>query len=137
MRKSGDEIEADFFVKIKESGIASFIRGQLYRDGKRPLNSQEEDGIVIFKEGIDGQFQDGEVVLVIYVPDIVGKDGMFEKDIARCRLISAKVCEVIDSFTSGEYNVGLAGIPKSFKVEGDVNQHFVSSRIRFSRNSIN
>lgn len=134
MRKSGDEIEADIFLLVKNSAIATFINGEIYREGKRPLNSNKEDAVITFKTGIDGQFQDGELVLNVYVPNQKGKGGFFEKDITRCRLVGAKMIEAIDAFTSSEYNISLLNIPQSFSEEG-IEQYYVNARIRFKRNS--
>lgn len=131
MRKSGDEIEADFYSLLKKSDLNSFIGGNLYREGMRPLNANSEDAVISFKTGLDGQFQDGEVVLNVYVPKISGTT----KDITRCRLIGSKIMEVVDSLTSSEYKVWLLNIPQSFE-EVEIKQHFVNARLRFRRITI-
>ena len=136
MIKGGDDIEADVFLLVKNSAIATFIKGTVYREGKRPLNATTEDAVVTFKTGLDGQFQDGEIVLNIYVPNIKGSSGLFEKDITRCRLIGNKMMESINTFTSSEYHIRLLNIPQSFK-EQSIEQYYVNARIRFKRNTIN
>lgn len=127
MMKGGDHIESDFYTMIK-SKLTGFIRGNVYREGKRPINAETEDAVVSFKTGLGGQFQDGEVVVNVYVPDISG----LGKDITRCREIGNKLVEVIGSLTTSEYLISLHNIPQSFN-EVDIKQHFVNARIRFKR----
>lgn len=131
MKKSGDEIEADFFELIKNSSLSTFIKGTVYREGLRPINANTEDAVIFFKTGLDGQFQDGEIVLNVYVPNIPFEDTLV-KDITRCRLIGNEIMKVIKTFTSGEYNVWLLNIPQSFAVD-DIQQYYVNARIRFTR----
>lgn len=131
MMKSGDQIEADFFGMVKSSSLSSFIHGSVYRDGTRPMNADTEDAIVKFKTGLDGQFQDGEVLLLVFVPDM-SFEGSKIKDVGRCRAIGNLIMEAVKDFTNGEYNVWLLNIPQSFKEE-DIEQHYVSARIRFTR----
>ncbi len=131
MRKSGDEIEADFFELVENSSLSTFIKGTVYREGMRPINAKTEDAVVSFKTGLDGQFQDGEVVLNVYVPNVPFEETLV-KDVTRCRLIGAEIMEVVKTFTSGEYNVWLLNIPQSFAVD-DIQQHYVNARIRFTR----
>lgn len=69
MNKTGDEIELDVFNIITNSQLAKEIKGNVYREGTRDLNPMEEDIIVSFLTGLDGQFQTGSVTVNIYVPD--------------------------------------------------------------------
>ena len=61
MNKTGDEIELDVFNIITNSQLAKEIKGNVYREGTRDLNPMEEDIIVSFLTGLDGQFQTGSV----------------------------------------------------------------------------
>lgn len=131
MRKGGDDIEADFFVMVKKSPLAEAVRGNIYREGMRPINANSEDIVISFKAGIDGQFQDGEVAVNVYVPNIT-YSGTTVKDISRCKTIGTLLTTTIPTFTNGEYNVWLQNIPQSFSEE-DIQQHYVSARVRFRR----
>ena len=63
MNKTGDEIELDVFNIITNSQLAKEIKGNVYREGTRDLNPMEEDIIVSFLTGLDGQFQTGSVTV--------------------------------------------------------------------------
>jgi hypothetical protein len=136
MRKGGDEIEADVFTLIK--GIyQDVIKGSFYREGMRPINASTEDAVVTFKGGLDGQFQQGEVAINIYVPNIINPaDNRKVKNIARCRVLGAIASEMVSGITSSEYRFWLAAIPKAYKAD-DVEQYYVNIRLMFSRNAVN
>ncbi len=70
MIKTSEEIEADVFRLVKRSALANAILGGVYRDGKRPNNSNNEDIIVIFQTAIQDDYkQIGAVNINVYVPD--------------------------------------------------------------------
>lgn len=131
MIKSGDNIERDFYTFWKHSKLASVIHGKIYREGSRPMNAQTEDAVIAFKTGLAGQYQDGEVVINVYVPNIE-HDNIYQKDISRCLEIGDLIVEDVNTFTNAEYLVRLLTIPQSFEAEG-VNQYFVNARIKFTR----
>ncbi|MFV0536837.1 MAG: hypothetical protein ACK5M3_05615 [Dysgonomonas sp.] len=133
MSKSGDDIEADFYLFFKQSQLVSFIKGTLYREGNRPKDADTEDAVVSFKTGLDGQFQDGEIVINVYVPNL-NQGGVIKKDITRCRQIGNLIMQIVKSFTDSEYLIYLINIPQSFESE-DIQQHFVNARIGFERYS--
>lgn len=66
--KTSAQIEKDFYRLVKSSAIASSIGGKVYRNGTRPRNSKSEDAVVTFVAGLDGQIQDGVVVVNVFVP---------------------------------------------------------------------
>lgn len=139
MRKTGQQIEDDVFDLVQDSELSSFVKGKIYKEGTRPVDSENEDAIVSFKTGLDAQFQQGELTLNIYVPDIDNGGKILVKDIARCREIESKADSIVRTFTSSEYLFSLGGIPQTFQFQSEntkVKQHFVNIKLRFSRNSV-
>ena len=139
MRKTGQQIEDDVFDLVQDSELSSFVKGKIYKEGTRPVDSENEDAIVSFKTGLDTQFQQGELTLNIYVPDIDNGGKILVKDIARCREIESKADSIVRTFTSSEYLFFLGGIPQTFQFQSEntkVKQHFVNIKLRFSRNSV-
>lgn len=139
MRKTGQQIEDDVFELVQNSELSYLVKGKIYKEGTRPVNSLNEDAIVSFKTGLDAQFQQGELTLNIYVPDIDNGGMILVKDIARCREIESKADSIVRTFTSSEYLFYLGGTPQTFQFQSEgtkVKQHFVNIKLRFSRNSV-
>lgn len=133
MKKSGDEVLDDLYPLINNSEIMSIISGSLYKDGTmRPLNSTQEDAVMLFKAGLDGQIQDGAIVINIYVPDIDTGAGGKTKDSKRTAEISRKAYEVFENKVVGEYYFRIGNIIQTYR-EDKIDQHFVSIDLRFRR----
>ena len=131
MKKSGDDIIDDLFPIIRDSGLMSIVNGKLYKDGTmRPLNSNKEDVIMTFKTGLDGQFQDGAVVINIYVPDIDINAGGKSKNSPRTTEISKACYEIFDKKSFGNYLFWYGNMVNTFR-EDAIDQHFVSIDLRF------
>ena len=107
MNKTGDEIELDVFNIITNSQLAKEIKGNVYREGTRDLNPMEEDIIVSFLTGLDGQFQTGSVTVNIYVPDKDNGSKVLVKDVGRCRYLARKADEVVRSLKPTDYRFSL------------------------------
>lgn len=138
-RKTGSEIEGDVYNLVQQSELKSFIKGTIYKDGLRPVDSDKEDAIVSFKTGLDYQFQVGELTINIYVPDIDNGGKVLVKNTSRCRAIEVKANEIVRSFTNAEYLFSLGGIIQTFRLQSEdtqVKQHFVNIKLRFKRNSL-
>jgi hypothetical protein len=130
MKKTAGQIEKDVYVLIKNSAVCSFISGSLYRQGMRPPNSKEEDAVVSFSTGIDGQIQEGIVILNVYVEDIVVNDCKV-KNIPRCTAIEDVLNTFVESISVTEnYLFKLDKMIQSFQ-ENEIEQHFVNCRIKF------
>ena len=69
--KTEKSIERDFYEFVSKSELAKSVSGEVYRNGMRPPESEQEDIVVKFLSGLDEQIQSGIVVLNIYVPDEV------------------------------------------------------------------
>ena len=123
--KGSSQIEIDFFNKIK-SRFAD-IKGKAYRSGMRSVIA--EDVVVTYKSGFNGQFQNGEVMIQVYVPDKSFK-GSYTKDSARLREFENRFMEL--ELTDGEYLISLINIPETISEEA-IKQHYVLARYKFRR----
>lgn len=129
------QIEKDFFRFVKNSPIASAIGGSVYRNGMRPRNSKAEDAVVIFVSGMDGQIQDGVVVLNVFVPKKpFGKDTEPVKDIARVDALEQVIRDWLDSFSNSEYLLPPSQRPTIQSLEDpQTSETYVHTRIKFKR----
>lgn len=133
MRKTAEEIEEDVYKLVKASLIASEISGGIYRNGARPFDSKNEDAVVTFLAGIDGQKQAGVVNINVYVPDIDSGDKLLVKNIARCTVIGGILRDFkeslmkskIDASRDGYWFVQSGDMIRTFE-EKDINQHYVN-----------
>ena len=102
--KTDTQIEKDFYHFVKESPIATAIGGSVLRDGMRKRNAKTEDAVVIFNAGLDGQIQDGFIVINVFVPKKpFGKDTEPVKDIGRVDTLEQVIRDWQDSFNDSEY----------------------------------
>ncbi len=132
MKKTGEEIELDVFKLIKSSSIATEIGGDVYRSGMRPYNSNDEDCVVGFLTGLDGQIQEGVVNVNVYVPDVDNGSQLLVKDISRCTEIAGIMRDITSSLISSEYYFSIDAMIKTYRVEDDnVTQHYVNTRLKF------
>lgn len=130
MNKTGEEVELDVLNIIKGSPLAKEIKGIVYREGTRPLDSKDEDIVVSFLTGIDGQFQAGSVNVNIYVPNVDNGSHVLVKDAARCRYLARKADEVVRSLKPSDYSFSLGTMIQSYKAE-KLEQYFVNVKINF------
>lgn len=133
MTKTGQQIEDDIYELVNESSLPSLISGTVYKFGMRPKDSQTEDAIVKFVTGLDGQIQEGVVVVNIYVPDFdVYEDGIMRKDIIRCTEIEVIAGEWVKTLTAGVSNYKFKLSQTIYtEEEPELKQHFVSVRLKF------
>lgn len=130
------QIENDFFHMVKDSPIASAIGGKVYRDGTRPRNSKAEDAVVIFVAGLDGQIQDGVVVLNVFVPKKpFGKDTEPVKDIKRVDALEQLIRDWLNHWPGApEYLLPKQDRPtiKSYD-DPQTGETYIHTRIKFKR----
>lgn len=136
--KTGTQIEKDFYRLVKASPIASAIGGSVYRDGTRPRNSKAEDAVVIFVAGLDGQIQDGVVVLNVFVPKKpFGEDTDPVKDIGRVDALEQIIRNwMLCQPGAPEYlfDIGKQPTIKSYE-DPQTGETYVHTRIKFRRNA--
>lgn len=133
MKKTGSSFEEDIYKQLLTSNLAKGISGKVYRKGMRPRNSIKEDVIVTYKTGLDGQIQNGFIVVNTYVPDILsGMDKL--QDISRCKSIEILSSQFVETLKISGYKFELTNNIQSFQLEEsakDYEQHFVHIEIYF------
>ena len=130
MRKTGGEIEHDVFDIIVSSQLKNEIKGDVYLDGTRPKDPRNEDAVIAFMTGLDGQIQTGAITINVYVPNIDNGSGVLVKDTARCKYLERKVDEILRSLKPTDYHFSLGSIVRTFKTE-DVEEYFVNAKLKF------
>lgn len=131
--KTGQEIEDDLFEMVKSGSLAAEAAGEVYKYGTRPRDSNQEDIIVKFVEGLDGQIQEGTIAILAYIPNIDPyDDGSFIRDITRSKQLEIKAKEWVSTLTAGysNYRFRTANTIQTFE-DLDINQHFVSVKLKF------
>lgn len=132
MRKTGQQIEKEIFQLIKRSSLAKMISGTVYRNGMRPLSSNEEDIVVSFVTGLDGQIQSGKVNVNVFIPDIDNGGEMCVKNSLRCELMEIEADNVVRTFLNPnpKFLFSLSQMIQTFEVQGGY-QHMVNIPLEF------
>ncbi len=65
--KTATQIRIDIINLLKGSPLAIALNGEIYHSGDRPIDSREEDIIVIHTTGTADQYQEGVATLNIYL----------------------------------------------------------------------
>jgi hypothetical protein len=133
--KTGTEIEADFYRRVKTSPLAEVIRGRVLRDGMRERDARTEDAVVIFNSGLDGQVQDGVVVLNVFVPKRpFGVDTEAVKDIGRVSELEGIIRDWLSSWNDEEYLLPADRRPTILSIDDPQRgETYIHTRIRFKR----
>lgn len=130
MEYTGQMIEDMLYSKVKEN-LASVIGGGFYKRDTRPFDSNNEDCVVALITGTADQIQEGAVVVNIYVPDIKAKNGQFYKNTARCKTLEQSLVGLPELLNIGnEVRFEKSGMIMTIE-EPNINQHFVSLKMRF------
>ena len=132
--KTGQQIEDDVFSLFEKSTLLSLINGKVYLFGMRPKNSGNEDAVVKFVTGLDGQIQTGVVVINIYVPNIEF-NGVMVRNIERCAEIEKSANQWVKSLIPNEYLFSLAQTIYT-EEDPDIEQHFISIRLKYRLKTI-
>ena len=137
MKKTASQIEADLYKYFKDK-INPLINGQTYRNGVRPLNSQKEDCVISFLNGLDGQYQTGVININIFVPLVKNNDNQYRKDFVRCDTIEQALMPIIENAKTDlrNYRLQLHQIIQTFE-ETDIKQFFINAKIKFRYNTFN
>ena len=133
--KTETQIEKDFYHFVKESPIATAIGGSVLRDGMRKRNAKTEDAVVIFNSALDGQIQDGFIVINVFVPKKpFGKDTEPVKDIGRIDTLEQVIRDWLDSFNVPEYLLPEDERPTIRSLEDPAtHETYIYVRIKFRR----
>ena len=136
--KTETQIEKDIFRIVSASPIKDLIGGKVYRRGMRPRDSKEEDCVVQFLTGLEGQFQSGTINVNIYVPKIcIGKSTNKVENLKRVEELEIKIKELFEEsvFEDPEYNLEIRSIPQAIEEEG-IDQTKINTRVYYKRSAI-
>lgn len=131
--RTGLEIQTDVYQMVRESPLAKEIRGGVYHYGTRPRGSEErEDVVVRFTAGLAGQVSRGVVTILIFVPDLGGRDGRV-MDFRRVRELERVASEwaggTLRESPRG-YRFELAEAVQTMRDE-ETRSHFISVQLRY------
>lgn len=127
--KSSLDIEQDMFMIAKQH-LSNVVSGGIYRGGTKPFG-KKEDAIVSHLAGLDGQTQRGVVIVSVYVPMIHTGQDLYQRDVARCSVISSALFSMIKGYKAGEYRLRL---DKNIEFHDNENMTIVTLRIDYKRN---
>ena len=112
------------------------ISGKVYYRGLRPIckntDDYQEDAVVAFLAGKNGDVQKGTCLVNIYAKDTHAPSGMYYKDKTRCEEIAAAL-EKFPTFANGnEKDIYFKQSDMILTVpEEEIHQHFVSLKMEF------
>lgn len=133
MRKTASQIEKDVFRIVKKC-VKDFIGGEVYRKGMRPKDSRKEDCVVAFASGMEGQKQNGEVYVHIYVPYAnASRQSALIPNIPRIDELELKLVELLAELgKNGEYWFDYRYTPTTLDLD-DIEQSQLSALITYQR----
>lgn len=129
MIKSELQIEQDIYNLLKDE-LKSMIKGNVYKQGMRPIDAQTEDAVIAVSDASADQIQLGHVQINVYVPDI---NDMPDK--ARMTELSEQhenLCELMNALTTDEYTFYPSRAARPYEVP-ELRQHFLNFEIEFER----
>ena len=137
MKKTASQIESDVYKYFKDK-INPLINGQTYRLGVRPLNSQQEDCVISFLTGLDGEYQSGMFNINIFVPMIKNNDNQYRKNFVRCEAIEQDLIPIIEEAKTAlhNYKLQLHQMIQTFE-DTDIKQFFINAKVKFRYNTFN
>ena len=132
MEKTAGQIEGDLFKAIQTTDLQAGINGKIYRKGLRPLNSQSEDAVIYFVDGVSGQKQKGNVEVNVFVPDKDNGTGVYTQNLSRTTAIEAALAKILSQLPTTEYDLKLGDTIRTYE-DKDSHQHFVCLSLDYSR----
>lgn len=130
MIRTSNEIEGFFFKTVRASSLGKRIKGKVYRHGTRPANRREEDIIVAYIGGIDGQVQDGAVHVSVFVKDIPNESGDLVIHHERIGVLESLAQDLVADFRGSDYYVRTTTTAKAYAVS-ELDQHCFTIRLEF------
>ena len=138
MMKSASQVLNDLYKVVQSSLLATSVKGNVYKEGTRPLNSLTEDIVINFVSGTASQIQTGIVNINVFVPDIDNGSGNMVCNVSRCRDIEGIATAWIETMLDDElyslnlesYRFALDEMMRTMRYE-DNKQHLVNIRLKF------
>lgn len=129
MIKSELQIEQDIYNLLRDE-LKSMIKGNVYKNGMRPIDAHTEDAVIAVSDASADQIQSGHVQINVYVTNIGDMP-----DKARMTELSEQhenLCELMNALTTDEYTFYPSHAARPYEVP-ELRQHFVNFEIEFER----
>lgn len=117
-------------TQLKSDGYLP-IEGNVYKANERPLDAQTEDCCIAIIAGNASQIQEGEVVVNIYVQDVMNAEGLWKEDRERTEAMEHILEGLPMLLTSmGDVRFTASGMILTLEEE-DIHHHFASIKMSF------
>ena len=135
MMKSESEVEQDFFDALKGTSLILQVKGNLYKHGTRPFDSNKEDVVVKVTTLAASQMQQGVVSILAYCPNVDASEyGRMMPDKARImkleRLCYDTLFEIKQRIADGYHDLRLETAISS-RYDAEIKQSHVIMKIKF------
>ncbi len=131
--KGKAQVEQDIYDTLHEF-IEGKIGGTLYQSDTRPLDSKDEDAVIVASTPSPDQFQKGRVRILIFVPDIDCGIGRSVPDLERVQeleQIAEPILELLNA-TLLDYAFEFFSAP-GHGGDPQASEHFVNIHLQYTR----
>ncbi len=119
-----------------DSTLAEAIKGEVYYEGKRPINSKEEDIVISFASGVDGQWATSVVMVNTYIPNEDYGNGQAPSRNQARELELSRIIEAFrDSLPVGNILLEKDATIQSYQVP-EIEQYYINLRLKLTYNGI-
>ncbi len=129
--KSDILIKDDMYNFIKGTPLSSSVSGKLCKTSIRPKGSKKEDIVISVIANENGQIQEAEVNVNIYVKDEIKSDGQNEEATIRLRELCTIASKALEVGSGDDYRFAL----KSQRVlaNEETREHVINNRIYYKQ----
>lgn len=133
MRKGKAQIEQDVYDALAEFFACNLADGDFYQSDCRPLDSRTEDAVVVPGDPTGGQYQEGRVRLLVFIPDIDIGTGRTLPDKERIQQVEAWGAELLDILADRLTDYAFRPLSFSGGQLDDTAEHFVDFNFQYKR----
>ena len=114
------------------------LSGEVYPEDCRPLDSNDEDAVIVVISALASQIQSGRARINIYVADIDNGASRAVPNIVRLQEIASWGAEIVDELNDADtdFNFDLSQAPQMV-ADNEIRQHFISIVLDFKRITFN
>ena len=114
------------------------LSGEVYPEDCRPLDSNDEDAVIVVISALASQIQSGRARINIYVADIDNGASRAVPNIGRLQEIASWGADIVDELNDADtdFNFELSQAPQMV-ADNEIRQHFISIVLDFKRITFN
>ena len=114
------------------------LSGEVYPEDCRPLDSNDEDAVIVVISALASQIQSGRARINIYVADIDNGASRAVPNIGRLQEIASWGADIVDELNDADtdFNFDLSQAPQMV-ADNEIRQHFISIVLDFKRITFN